>query len=343
LAEWPIQYQYDHIWEILVINQISSDSQQKVMKTLLFDPPSWDKYVRSKNNHECITWHAKLASTFYACAGSEAQIKKATLSAILEHNTVLFAWNMSPILCLYLLVGRPVVYLYWGSSHLDKPAYRLLLRWIFLVSRKVIVNDAFSQKEVWATAGVKAKLLPFYADESFFIPSISSFRSAFILCNGTSGRDVDKLMTLANSGYQVVWVATGLSQKLISHAELSGIKVMQDVDPVLLRSLYQSCACFVMPISEPYHPAGQTTSLEACLCHAPVFVTDSKTSDALAQLEFPCYNLSKHATGRDWKHAIDKFMAHKSSEYSKYVAPSARARIESGISSYVDILLNCVS
>ena len=251
---------------------------------------------------------------------THGRILSASASTMFAHG-IHFGWHLRPSTILAALLRRPLAYMCWGVAY-HRGVRRRIARMVLRAADVVFVNDARTAEEVRAVAGVEAQRLPYMVDTEFFAFSADA-REDFLFCPGANDRDGDVLLGLARLGHKVVWL-NNLPDLAARHAGLSpNLTIVAHPSFADLRSLYRRCAAVVQPLTRDIHAAGQTTTLEALACGAPVILGTGRTAGMFAQAD-----LVDVVAGRDsnaWSAAVARALARERENPS--LAPARAAHI----------------
>jgi glycosyltransferase involved in cell wall biosynthesis len=232
-----------------------------------------------------------------------------------------FGWHLRPSTIAAALLGRPLAYLCWGVAY-HRGIRRRLARMVLRAADVVFVNDARTADEVREVAGVEARRLPYLVDTDYFTPAAPTDREDFLFCPGANDRDGDVLLALARNGRRVIW----LNNLPELAARYSGIDerltIVSRPGFAELRDYYRRCAAVVQPLTRDIHAAGQTTTLEALACGAPVILGSGRTADLFAP-----DGLVEVVDGRDtatWSGTIERALSREGADSALAAARVAR-------------------
>lgn len=192
-----------------------------------------------------------------------------------------FSWHLHRSTIFAALLRRPLAYMCWGVAY-HQGIRRRIARMVLRAADVVFVNDARTAEEVRTIAGVEPQRLPYLVDTQFFAFAAEP-REGFLFCPGANDRDGGVLLALARQGYRVVWL-NNLPDLAARYAGLTqNLTVVVRPSFAELRSLYQRCAAVVQPLTRDVHAAGQTTTLEALACGAPVILGAGRTAELFTE------------------------------------------------------------
>ena len=212
-----------------------------------------------------------------------------------------FSWHLHRSTIIAALLRRPLAYLCWGVDY-HRGLRRMVARVVLRAARVVFVNDHRTAAEVRSLAGVEARQVPYFVDTEFFTFAPAESREDYLFCPGANDRDGEVLLALARLGHNVVWL-NNLTTSANRYAGLDKrLKVISRPAFAELREHYQRCAAVVQPLIRDIHAAGQTTTLEALACGAPVVLGAGRSAEL-----FACEGLVRSVAGSDaalWDEAI---------------------------------------
>jgi glycosyltransferase involved in cell wall biosynthesis len=200
-------------------------------------------------------------------------------------RSILFSSNPTFETALAAIRGQGLVYLCWAVPYASG-LKRGVLKFILSRAQHVAVNDIVTRQEVVALTDRTPEVIPYVIDVNFFEYKPPEAREMFLFCAGSNDRDPAVILGLAEQGHRVVWLVNDPAD--ILRTKYAGRHPRLEIKSHLtfqeLRTLYQSCAMVIMPASRDIHPAGQTTSLEAIACGAPVLISQSRTATIFSDL-----------------------------------------------------------
>ena len=211
---------------------------------------------------------------------AQGRILPSGASTLFAHG-IHFGWHLRPSTILAAVLRRPLAYMCWGVAYHRGPRRRIA-RMVLRAADVVFVNDARTADEVRAVAGVEAQRLPYLVDTQFFAFAVGE-REDFLFCPGANDRDGDVLLALARLGHKVVWL-NNLPDLAARYAGLTpNLTIVAHPSFAELRTHYRRCAAVVQPLTRDIHAAGQTTTLEALACGAPVILGSGRTATLFAE------------------------------------------------------------
>lgn len=200
------------------------------------------------------------------------------------------------------ILGYPFVYLYWGGAH--RQYFKLIMTRIILSrARKVFTNERFGVAEVLSLSGRAAEIVDYGFDTDFFDLNDGA-RESFIFCPGANDRDEGIILGLCEAGYSVVWLNNFENATHRYQGKSQNLEIIQFPDFLQLKRLYQTAACVINPLSKDVHAAGQTTTLEALGCGAPVVLSPGRTSSIFDGIEQ--VSICETSTADAWFLAIEQ-------------------------------------
>lgn len=255
------------------------------MRTIIFDRHARETVRRQRSamasdSDTPMRWHGLVDSLNRRFL--ERGADDGTLWDVLRNRARMFCWHPSFEAQAAAAAPGGLVYLCWGIpgrrlGGLGSMLFDSLLRG----AEHVLVNDAKTRSEIEQACGRRASLVPFYVDSAYFRFHPLDARGGFLFCNGSNDRDVRVLVALAERGFQIVWLVNDMSIHAAFAQRHPNLKLVSRLSFGELRALYQTCAAQIMPTTHDAHCAGQTTSMEAIACGAPVVISAGRTAGIL--------------------------------------------------------------
>lgn len=255
------------------------------MRTIIFDRYARETVRRQRgamasDSDTPLRWHGLVDSLNRRFLGRGAD--DGVLWDVLRNRARMFCWHPSVEALTAAAAPGGLVYLCWGM-----PGRRLgglvsvLFDRMLRSAEHILVNDAKTLAEIEEACGRRASLVPFYVDSGYFGFRPLEERGRFLFCNGSNDRDVQVLVALAERGFPVVWLANDKAVQAAYSGRHPNLKLVSRLSFGELRTLYQTCAAQIMPTTQDAHCAGQTTSMEAIACGAPVVISGGRTAGIL--------------------------------------------------------------
>ena len=218
-----------------------------------------------------------------------------------KNKTFFFAHlpSIKAIVSIYL--NRGLIYLCWGVP--DRGVFKNWLVSLMLKKSKYLfVNDEYTKNEIFKICGRQAILIPYFIDTKFYQFNSFVSRENFLFCNGSNDRNPELLLGLANLGYKIIWLCNNSELRVKYSGIHNNLIIETQISYERLRWLYQFCTAYIMPILKDDHCAGQTTSLEAISCGAPIIISSSRTASIIDN--FKSVHVVYGNVLKDWVSAI---------------------------------------
>lgn len=247
---------------------------------LLLDCHAWPKIVAERDDRAAgravpLRWFGFLDDLSTSLSGQPAALW--TWADALNPRGHLVAWHPSRMAMAAAFAGKPMTYLCWGLPDYTGPkaqVFDMLLR----RARHVVVNEEVTQCQIRDRIGRTAPIVPYFVDTAFFAFAGPERRQPFLFCNGANDRDPEMLVALAALGHQIVWLCNDPALIAAYAKRHPKLRIVTRPSYEELRTLYQTCAAAIMPVTRDAHAAGQTTGLEAISCGAPLVISTGRTA-----------------------------------------------------------------
>ena len=226
-----------------------------------------------------IQWHLFVDNLVKDLSGQ--RVEAFTFCKTLLGRQTLFAWHpSSPIV--WSALRQNLIYLSWGVPW-ESGLKQALLKMALSRSANLLVNEAVTREELTTILPQKdIFLMPFYIDPEWWSFSPHTNRESYLFCPGLNDRDPEVLIELARKGHLVIWLANKASEQEYND-KFENLRVVSGIPYLELRQYYQSCRAVILPLKEDRHAAGQTTSMEAMACGAPIYISSGRTSSIFAE------------------------------------------------------------
>lgn len=249
-------------------------------------------YYLGQGEDRPIRWEGFLAEQILKVTGNP--VEYFTFSRLGKRGWRLFAWNPGFEATCCAITGQ-LIFTAWGTrgrSHASSAFRQVVRRWAMRTilgrARLVLVNETTTAEEIRKLVDRDARVVPHFIDTEYWSFCGGSDRQDFLFCPSTVDRDGDVLVDLARAGHKVLWLANNseiYERFRVAHRNLTVIK---EIGFSHMRTLYQTCRAVVLPLQCDYHPAGQTTAMEAVACGAPVYISMGRTSSIFKDFPSVC-------------------------------------------------------
>ena len=209
-------------------------------------------------------------------------VRSFSVSSMLRDRDFLLAAAPTPTAMVSALFGR-LAYLVWGTYVFRGPFRGFVGRLLIGRAETVLVNEDTTREEVGSRFKRDCVHVPLFVDSDFFSYAASTKRSDYLFCPGTNDRDLELLESLAAGGLKIKLLHNrpGNEQEQSFHPN---IELLSAIPYEQLRQLYQQCRAVINPLRWDRHAAGQTTTLEAVACGAPIVISSGRTSSLFDHL-----------------------------------------------------------
>lgn len=139
-------------------------------------------------------------------------------------------------------------------------------------------GELSGMRETYGAPADRIEVNPFGVDTRFWQPAATRTGDYVLSIGNDSLRDYETLLAAARASARRFLIVTRrpLPGNLPAHVEhIRGSWSDGPVDDGRLRELYQNAACVVVPLRPGLQPSGQSVTLQAMACGAPVILTDT--------------------------------------------------------------------
>lgn len=199
------------------------------------------------------------------------------------YQSVIFYWSPDFFRTLinFICLNR-VLYLCWGFPERAGRFYQLKMfrLWVILKMADIVfVNEEKTKQILWHKWRINAVTIPYYVDMQFFFPNLKAQKQGLLVV-GNKDRDESFLDLLGREiNIQIIRVTSDKHIENFFLQKRSPVKVVFKPNYQTLKSLYQHCEVFLMPVRDVGHAAGQTAVLEAIASGCPIVMTNCVSSN----------------------------------------------------------------
>jgi len=221
-----------------------------------------------------ISWRTGMGFSLLAIVRNLKQLRRADVII-----SIVDAMGL-PILFLKRLglMKRPVVYVSQGLSDRvkDRVMWRWVYGWLLKAADKLVVLGEGAADDIAEVFGLERggiEVAPFGVDADYWQRDDSIKREDFVLSVGNdAARDFETLCQAVEDKKLVIVTR----QKLPGSGGGKDIVVKTGLTNGELRLLYQRARVVVTPLKNVAQPSGQTATLQAMACGAPVILTRTR-------------------------------------------------------------------